>query len=241
MKKAAIAIGIILVIVACLLLFKNIIARNIISAGIKALTGLTAEVASVDLGVFKPVVAVKELKLFNPSGYLDKLMVDLPEFYADYSLADFLKGKVYLRQLRVNLKSLEVSKNAQGKLNLESLKALQPKGSGPAPKIRIDKLVLDIGKVSYKDYSAKTKPTVSEFTLNIHETYENIDDAQSLIKIILSRALKNAAIRDLIPLKKELSSVSSQATKLLQESAGSVQRATQDIKKSFEGLIPAKK
>ncbi len=241
MKKTAIAIGIILGIIVCLFLFKNIIAKNIISAGIKAVTGLTLEVGSVELGVFKPVVAVKDLRLLNPYGYPDKLMVDLPEFYADYGLAAFLKGKVYLRQLRVNLRSLEVSKNAQGRLNLESLKALQPKGSGPAPKIRIDKLVLDIGKVSYKDYSAKAKPAVSEYTLNIHETYENIDDPQSLIKIILARALKNSAIRDLNPLKKELNSFSDRATKILEESAGSVQRATQDIKKSFEGLVPANK
>jgi uncharacterized protein involved in outer membrane biogenesis len=246
MKKTGIVIAVILLIIGCLFLFKNIIAKNLVSKGIKAITGLTLEIGSLDLGVFKPVVSVKDLKLFNPSEYPDKLMVDLPAFYADYDLAGFLKGKVHFRQLRVNLKSLEVSKNTKGKVNLESLEALKPKGSGPAPEIKIDKLVLDIGKVSYKDYSRPAKPTVKEFNLNIHETYENIDNPQSLIKIILAKALMNTNIADLAkfdvaPLKKELSNVSGQASKILKETSGSVGQTAGDIKEAVKGLIPAKK
>ena len=236
MKKAAIVILIILVIFGGLFLFKNVIAKNLVAQGIKAITGLTLEIGSFDLGVFKPVVAVRDLKLFNPADYPDKLMVDLPVLYADYDLAAFLKGKVHFRQLQVNLKSLGVSKNAKGKVNLESLEALKPKGSGPAPEIKIDKLVLDIGKVSYKDYSRQAKPVIKEFNLNIHETYENIDNLQSLVKIILAKALMATPIADLAKfdlsaLKKELADVS----------VGSVQQGAVDIKNAFKGLIPSKK
>jgi len=236
MKKTVIVILIIPVILGGLFLFKNVIARNLVSRGIKAITGLTLEIGSFDLGVFEPVIAVKDLKLFNPADYPDKLMVDLPAFYADYDPAAFLKGKVHFRQLQVNLKSLAVSKNAKGKVNLGSLEALKPKGSGPAPEIKIDKLVLDIGKVSYKDYSRQAKPVIKEFNLNIHETYENIDNPQSLVKIILAKALMATPIADLARfdlsvLKKELANVS----------AGSVQQGAGAIKNAFKGLIPAKK
>jgi hypothetical protein len=213
MKKLAIVVAIILaIIIGGIVFFKNIIARSLVVQGFKGVTGLTLEIGSLDIGVFKPVVAVSNLKLFNPPDYPDKLMADIPAFYAEYDLGAFLKGKVHFRQLQINLKSLEVVKTAKAKVNLESLEALKPKGNGPAPEIKIDKLVLDIGKVSYKDYSIFHQPKVSEFNLNIHETYENIDNPQSLVNIILAKALMNTTIGDLeklglAPLKKELGNV----------------------------------
>ncbi|MCX5708898.1 MAG: hypothetical protein NTY14_08040 [Candidatus Omnitrophica bacterium] len=246
MKKLAIAIAIIMVIIGGLIIFKNIIAGNLVVQGVKKVTGLTLEIGSLDIGVFKPVVAVSDLKLFNPSGYPDKLMADLPAFYADYDLAAFLKGKVHFRQLKINLKSLEVAKNEKSKVNLEFLEALKPKGSGPAPDIKIDKLVLDIGKVSYKDYSMSTKPTISEYNINIHETYENIDNPQSLVKIILAKALLNTRIGDLAKidlsaLKNELNNVAAPVSKILKGSAGTVEQSAQEIKDVLKGLIPAQK
>jgi hypothetical protein len=231
MKKTAIIIAVILVIAGGLLLARNIIAKSIISRGINGITGLSLEMNGLDIGIFKTVVEVKGLKLFNPSGYPDKLMVDMPSFYADYDLAAFLKGKVHFRELRINLQNLEVSKNIKGKTNLEYLQALQPKGSGPAPEVKIDKLVLDIGRVGYKDYSRPGKPLVKEFNLNIHQTYQNIDDPQSLVRIILAKALMNTSIGDLAkidlsPLKKELGSVT-----------GSYEQSAKGVKNMFKGLL----
>jgi hypothetical protein len=242
MKKMAIVIVIILVIIiGGVISFKNIIARSLVSQGVKAVTGLTLEIGSLDIGVFKPVVSVGNLKLFNPAGYPDKLMADIPAFYADYDLGAFLKGKVHFRQLQINLKSLEVVKNDKSKINLDSLEALKPKGTGPAPEIKIDKLVLDIGKVSYKDYSMLSKPIVSEYNINIHETYENIDNPQSLIKIILSKALLNTSIGDLTSLKNELNNVAAPVSKILKDSTGTVEKSAREIKDVFKGLIPAQK
>jgi uncharacterized protein involved in outer membrane biogenesis len=246
MKKLAVGIAIFLAILGGLIIFKNIIARNLVVGGVKAVTGLTLEIGSLDIGVLKPVVSVNNLKLFNPSGYPDKLMADVPGFYADYDLAAFLKGKVHFRQLKINLKSLEVVKNAKAKVNLESLEALKPKGTGPAPDIKIDKLVLDIGKVSYKDYSLSTKPTTSEFNINIHETYENIDNPQSLIKIILAKALLNTSIGDLAkidltPLKNEVSNVITPVSRILKGSTNTIEQSAKEIKDVFKGLIPGQK
>jgi hypothetical protein len=232
MKKLAIVFAIILVIIGGLIIFKNIIAGNLVTQGVKAVTGLTLEIGRLDIGVFKPVVEVSNLKLFNPPDYPDKLMADIPAFYADYDLGAFLKGKIHFRQLQINLKTLEVVKNEKNKVNLESLEALKPKGTGPAPEIKIDKLVLDIGKVSYVDYSIFHQPKTSEFNLNIHETYENIDNPQALVNIILTKALMNTTIGNLeklglSPLKNELGNVR----------ATIKQSAKEKVKDVLKGLI----
>jgi hypothetical protein len=248
MKKLAITVAVILgIIIGGVIIFKDTIARYSVSQGVKAVTGLTLEMGSLDIGVFKPVVTVIDMKLFNPPDYPDKLMADIPVFSADYDFGAFLKGKVHLRELRINLKNLEVVKNEKNRVNLESLEALKPKGTGPAPEIKIDKLVLDIGKVSYKGYSRFFKPTISEFNLNIHETYENIDNPQSLVKIILAKALLNTTIGDLgkfdlSSLKNELGKVNTPVSRILKGTTDNArQSARREVKDVLKRLIPVRK
>lgn len=242
MKRALIVVLVVFLVIAGLFLAKDIIVKGLVSGGIKVITGLDLEIGSLKIGVFKPAVEVKGLKLLNPAVYPDRLMVDLPEFYADYYPAQLLKGQAHFRQLRLNLALFEVVKNKQGMINLDSLKALQPKGSGPAPKIRIDELVLDIKKVIYKDYSLGAKPRVSEFDVNIHETFRDVNDPKALASIIVGKALMHTTIADLSkfnlgPVKQEMESVVGNTGKLLKGTAGEAGKGVGNI---LKGLIPAR-
>src|SRR5574341_2024009 len=128
MKKfLGIMITVVLILLVVVVLAKNTIAKVALTGGVKAITGLKAEVQGVEVGVTNTLVGVKDFKLFNPSGFQDAMMMDMPELYVDYDLASFFKGKVHLEELRLNLKEFIVVKNEKGELNLDSLKTVKEK------------------------------------------------------------------------------------------------------------------
>jgi hypothetical protein len=203
MKKI---IVIVIILLGALFLAKDLIVKSVVSQGIKAITGLTLQVKSMHVGILKTEIAIKELKIFNPVEYTDRLMADVPEIYVNYDLGGFLKGKVHLKELKLNLREFVVVKDGKGEINFSSLQALQPKGGGKPPEIKIDKLKLDIGKVIYKDYTRTTQAKAKEFNVNIHDQYENINDPYSLVGLIITRALMSTTISklakfDLAPIK----------------------------------------
>ena len=233
MKKLIIIIIAILAVLLVLSFSKNMVAKSAISAGVKAMTGLKLSMRSMNVGIFRTLIDIKGLNLFNPRGFPDKLMVDMPEIYVNYDLGAFLKRKVHLKEVRLDLREFVVVKNKDGKLNLDSLKVVQAeKGEVPAekkekaamPEFQIDVLKLKIGKVVYKDYSQGTPPMVKEYNININEQYTNITDPHSLASLIMVRALMNTAISnlanfDLGPLQANVSETLNQATKAATEAA----------------------
>jgi len=203
MKKPVSMILIALVALIGLNVTKNAITKGAIAGGVRAITGLKLGMRGVSLGVLTTRIGIKGLKMYNPDGFEEELMASIPEIYVNYSLLAFLKGrKVHLEEMRLNLEEFVVVKNADGKRNIDALKVgkddkkekAAPKKKGAKPEFQIDKLQLKIGKVIYKDYSRGTPPKVSEYNLNIDETYENIENPQMLIATITTRALLNTAI-----------------------------------------------
>jgi hypothetical protein len=159
----------------------------------------------MDFGIFKTSIGINELQLYNPSGFVDELMIDLPEIYVDYDLGAFMKGRTHLEEVRLNLKEFIVVKNEAGELNLDSLNVVKTeeeeevidkgkKEKTKMPKLQIDLLELRIDKVVYKDYSKGTPPKVKEYNVNIDERFENITDPKTLGRLIIVKALKNTAI-----------------------------------------------
>ena len=201
--------AIVLVVIIALFFGKNMIIKTSVTTGVKAMTGLKLSIRSMNVGVFKSLIGINELQLYNPSGFKDKLMMDLPEIYVDYNLGAIMGGKAHLEEVRLNLKEFIVVKNEAGELNLDSLRVVKEtegeeaekddskKEKTEMPDIQIDLLALKIGKVIYKDYSKGGSPKVREFNVNIDERYENITDPQSFVRLIIVKALKNTTIASL--------------------------------------------
>jgi hypothetical protein len=203
MKKTVIVILPIVIIMFALYFGKNIVAKKSLSGGVRMMTGLGLSMKSVNVGIFKTLIGITELQLFNPPGFVDKLMVDMPEIYVDYNLGAFIKGRVYFEEVRLDLKEFSVIKNEKGELNLDSLRVVEEKKEEKVegeekktrmPELQIDVLELKIGKVVYKDYSKGTPPKVREFNVNIDERFENITNPRTLISLIIVKALKNTVI-----------------------------------------------
>lgn len=207
MKKLLIVLGVVVAVIAVLVIGRNFFVKAAVEAGVKAVTGLSLEMSKLDIGLFKTTLEIKGLKLYNPEGFKDKLMADLPEIYVDYDLKKIVQGKVHLPEVRLNLQQFTVVKNGQGVLNLDSLAVVQQKKEGAAPAkpaeskpaampdIQVDLLRLDIGKVVYKDYSAgRSEPNVQTYEVNIHETFKDITDPQALVSLVVAKALAHTSI-----------------------------------------------
>ncbi|RKY36614.1 MAG: hypothetical protein DRP78_03210 [Candidatus Omnitrophota bacterium] len=208
LKRIFIAVVLIIIILlAGLITAKNIIVKTAVVSGVKAVTGLNLEVENIDIGLMKTLVAINGLKLFNPEGIEDKVMVNIPEIYVDYNLKAFLQKKIHLQVVRLNLEELLVVKAKNGTLNLDALKPMQtdkkvkkedkklkqPQKKGKMPEIKIDLLDLKIGKVIYKDYSQEPLQ-VKEYKLNINEHYENITNIEEFVKTIVVKTLMKTSI-----------------------------------------------
>jgi len=229
-------IGLVVLIVV-LAVGKNVIIKAAVTTGVKAVTGLKLDIDSMDIGMVKTLISIKGLKLYNPPEFEDELMIDIPEVHVDYKLGAFIKDKkIHLEEVRLNLNEFLIVKNKDGVLNLDSLKAVQaaepadaPKEEKPeekkpkekAPEMQIDLLLLKLNKVIVKDYTGGGEPKVSEYNLNIDERYENITNLQSVVSIIVLKAMSNAAIAkftnlDMGPLVDGLGDTVGNAGKLLQ-------------------------
>ncbi len=235
----SIFVKIVIIIIAVLFLFyvgRNIIVKTALTSVVKAMTGLELGIEKINIGVFNTLIDVKNLKLYNPAGYPEKVMLDMPELFIDYDLGAILAGKIHIEKMRLNLKEMNVVKNSKGELNLNSLNTVrsqQAKKEGvktttapgaKMPDIRIDSFDLKISKVSYKDYSMGTSPRVRDFNINIDEHFENITDPYALSSIIIVKALQNTIIAnlanfDLGPLMPDASKILESATKNVSQAA----------------------
>ena len=209
MKKILIFLSVLVLLAVIFLFARNIIVKSILIKATKQITGLELKIKNVNIGLSKTDIAVFGLNVFNPPGFQQALMVDLPEIYINYDLMSFLKGQTHLEVLKLELKEFIVVKNSQGKLNVNSIKGISETGKPglqtkkPAKKeklkIKIDLLELKIGKVIYKDYT-QVPPSVSEYSININEKYENIADVDSLVRLVVARAIINTSISKLAEL-----------------------------------------
>lgn len=261
MKKLGIIVGIIVVIFILLLVFKNILIKMAVEEGTKKVTGLELTIGTMDVGLLASKVDITDMRLLNPPGFHDKVMIDMSKFLVDFELASFFKKRAHLQTVELNLKELMVVRNKERKLNIDALTAVGQKKQGEkpveqkeakqekkAPQITIDKLILKIGKVVYKDYSLGGTPFTKTFTIGINEVYRDVTDPNELVKLIIVRALEGTGIAqlanfDLGTLKADVSDTLqkgvSGATEAGQKELGAVGETTtkEAEKKVEEGLI----
>ena len=258
MKKTIIIISIMFVITITLFLGKNLIVKSSVSSGVKAMTGLKLDIKAMDMGLMRTSIGIDGMRLFNPVGYVDELMIDMPEIFVDYDLGSFFKGKAHLEAMKLNLREFFIIKNEKGELNLDSLRVVEEtkeqkdekKEKTEMPEFQIDILDLKIGKVVYKDYSKGTPPKIKEFNVNIDERYENITDPYALSSLIIVKALKNTTIAklanfNLVPFQEEISRKLMGAKGKVRETAGKVLEtrkvAEEEVKKTVEKTVDSGK
>jgi len=258
MKKTFVKIGVvILILVVGLFLAKDIIVKTAVTTGVKLVTGLKLDIASLKIGLFSTSIDIKQMKLYNPQSFPEKLMLDMPEIYVDYDPMALFKKTIHLQAVKINLKEFVIVKNSKGEVNLDSLKAVQEskKTEEPAKKaetlpFKIDVLELKVGKVIYKDYSKGGEPKVTESDLNLNESFKNITDPYAVTTIIVFKCLMNTTVGKLVnfdlgPLEKRLGGTLSGAANLTKEGATKAVQSGEKIiggtAEKLKNLLPFEK
>jgi hypothetical protein len=194
MKKILLGVLVVVVLAVLALFFgRNIVARTVVVKGIKQAAGLDINIASVAINL--PSVSVKGLTIYNPAGFTDKVMAQIPEIALDIDLPGIFKNKIYFKKLTLDVGEVNVVLNEQGKLNVNSLALLlPPKGTGTPPEVKIDELVVKVTKVSYKGYIPVAGVQAREFNPGINETFRNVTDPSKVAVQIVQRIVAKVGV-----------------------------------------------
>jgi len=244
MKKFLI---IVLVIVLALFLGRNLLIKGGISLGSKIGTGLYANSDKVNLDLFKTSFDLEGFKLYNPSGFLDPLMVSVPKVFIDAKLGELSKKKLHVESIIFNLDEFYVIKNESGQLNIDTFKKGKKAAEAPAKKeekpakkgepmaMQIDYFHLTIGKIIYKDYSQGTgTPTVQEFTIGIDNEYENVTNIKLLIAQIMPMIIAKTSLASLLNI--DVSQFTGMANELAGTAIGSASEAAGKASQMVGGI-----
>jgi hypothetical protein len=188
----------------------NSVAKAAMEIGVRAVTGMPLSMGKFDLNFSKSSVDIENLIVKNPSGFHDTSLLEIPKIFVAYDLSGFFKGEAHLKGLEFEMSQFTVVKNEKGALNLDRLRTLQGTqkpsaqrpGQGsktpakPIP-IQIDMMRLKIGKVVYVDY-ASGNPAIREFRINFDQSFQNITDLNSVMRLIVLKAMMSSGISNLV-------------------------------------------
>lgn len=193
MKKILIFILLLIAILALgLIIFRNTLIKNGIEKSVKKIVQQEIAIDSISAGLLTTNLAIENLKVYNPIGYTEKLLLESQEIYIDYVLKDIIKGFLHFPSVRLNIKQVNVEKDKNGILNIDHFKPARKEGDskeaekeiGKEKKFLINKLILNIDTIRYQD-NTKTPSTKKEFNVNISKTFTDVNSANVIVSTII--------------------------------------------------------
>ena len=196
MKKFLIWLGIVVISLVCMAIFKNLVIKSVLTSVASRITGAPVHMDGFSLNILSSTINISGFKMYNPNGFPEGILVSCPKINVIYDRATLLKQKRHFLLVEIELKEMGLTKSKEGKLNVDSLKVVQKAESSPSTSMQIDLLTLSIGKIVYKDYTVGTEPSVRVFEVNRRKSYKSIPTAQQLALLVLSEPMKATAIKN---------------------------------------------
>jgi hypothetical protein len=183
---------------------RDFLVKSLIGTVVTNVTGAPTRVGGLSLSILRQSIKISNLKIYNPEGFPNGVLIDIPKIRASGNMFALLGGKVHLKQLDLEIKEISMVKNKKGKLNVDSLKiandqADREEAKKPVrqPALQIDIFNLGMGRVVSKDYSSGVEPVIKVYAVNLKKSYKNIVSVQQLVALIISEPLKAAGIQGL--------------------------------------------
>lgn len=214
MKKVLAAIlGLLIVLVAGVVLAKDAILKTALEQAVTRTTGFKTTVRELKYNL-PSTIHIQGLQIRNPQGFDAETFVEIPEIFAALEMGELLKDKkVHLPEVRLNIQEVHIEKNAKGVSNIELLSSVagkpktavavesaKEKPAGKPMPFQLDKLVLTIRNVTYKDRSgvlgAAPLPNKNlAVDLNVQEeVFTNVTDPKAMVNLILVKILNSATL-----------------------------------------------
>ena len=199
---------IIVILIVLIVIGRNVIVRYVVPVGARVV-GIKMSLGKVNIGLTDALIGIRDINIKNPKGFPKGNMVEIKEIYIDPVVADILKDKIHLVEVRFDLDNLVIIKNENGEFNFNKLTQAKKKQDGepepeeePAEKgkkkeIQIDLLKLKLGTVIYKDYSDGPEPKITTFKINLDEEYEDITNPAMIGSIIFTKIMANTTLSSL--------------------------------------------
>lgn len=195
MKKILIVFFVIVALFLAVFIAKDQMLRSTITIAATQITGTKVSIDKFSLGILKQSVRIEGFKLYNPEGFSEGVLIDLPKIAVECDLASLRKGKIHLKLLEVNLREIVIEKNKEGKLNVDSLKLAQEQKPVKQMPMRIDLLNLQMDRLVMKDYIEGKEPSVKAYDIKLKKSYKDITSPQALAALILAEPMKQAGIQ----------------------------------------------
>ncbi|UCG35281.1 MAG: hypothetical protein JSW17_00335 [Candidatus Omnitrophota bacterium] len=197
---------ILIFLIFCILLVaaKDHIVKTAFSTVATKIIGAKVSVSKLSFGILRPQIKIKDLRLNQPKGFPEGVLLDIPAIEVVYDIWALLKKKLYFPMVNVDLKQAVIIIKEDGSLNVDTLKVAHKKNDVKPkdkkikpPAIQIDILKLNLGRVVTKTYQTDMPETVKTFEINVkNKTYKNIRGVAQLAGLILVEALKPTAIKN---------------------------------------------
>lgn len=199
------ALLLLLALTGVFLFAKDLAARKVFEAAVRNLTGLEAKAGNVRFDPQRGALQVRELILLNTPEFKNRLFGDAAEVYLEMDLpAIFKNEKVHLRELRLDIRELNVEKTRTGVSNVSLLAALWKRPADPRPAMsgkkrpfRLDRFELTLRRVTYNDRSGLVPKRFSVEVPPEKKVYEGLTNSKAIMQIIVMRAVSESPIGNL--------------------------------------------
>ncbi|MEW6170913.1 MAG: hypothetical protein AB1472_05100 [Candidatus Omnitrophota bacterium] len=180
-----------------LFLTKDRIVKAIIINRVSYFVGAKVDIDRFSFNLMNSNVEIEGLKIYNPGGFPQGIMADIPLINIEYDLSALLKKQLHFALVEFELKELLIIKNKDGKTNVDSLKFIK-EGKEidlKALSLHIEMLKLSIGKLVKKDFSLSDRPLPEIKDINIKKIYKNVTSFNQLAMLILADSLGSTFLK----------------------------------------------
>jgi len=176
---------------------------------ISTMVGLRTSIDEFDIGVANSDIEINDLFIFNPKGFKDRRMIDIPRIYIDFDFHALFKKEINFKKLELDVKEFTVVRLGKGDTNLHHVGVIKEGVLNPliiesiveiGHDFNFEVLDLKIGTVVFIDYYKNPKGKRSEYRLDLHKRLKNVDSIQSLHRIILVETLARTPINKVLDL-----------------------------------------
>jgi hypothetical protein len=247
MKRAVKIVVLAAVVLVVLGAIKNTIAQTVLTTTLSNVAHVPVKIGSTRVSFMSASIEVKNLRVYNPAGFPDKLMLDVPQVFIEFDPPALSKGQAHFKTVKLDLKELQVIRDKSGRLNVDVVKPTKTETSkaqseakatsgGKAPKLHIDLMLLSIGRVVYKDYTGGGEPAIQTFDINIeNREYRDIQDPTAVVSVIMFEALTRTTLSKLADL--DLHSFKEGGLNALSESLGIVGNGQEAVQNTAKKLL----
>ncbi len=198
MKKVFKVLGIGAILLVGIIILRNLIIKSVVTTAVSRIVGAPVHIDWLSLNYLSSTIHISGFKMYNPSGFPEGILLSCPKIEVIYDRATLFQQQRHFIFMKIELKEMGITKNKEGKLNVDALKIVQEEKSARSSAVRIDLLDLNIGQVVYKDYRDGTEPSVRVYEFNKHKIYKSIPTLQQLIILSLVEPMKAATIEGAI-------------------------------------------